>query len=87
MQYMVITFIGHLTKYRLFESYDEAVIYHYKQVDNIYFDNELSEIEITSTRTYGGRIVGTRLVEWIEDDDEVTLKELGSVKIKEWEDE
>ena len=87
MQYMVVTKIGTLTKYRLFESYDEAVIYHYKQVDNIYFDNELRDVEITTTRTYGGRIVGTRITEWIEDNDEITLKELGSVKIKEWEDE
>ena len=87
MQYMVVTTVGHAIKYRLFESYDEAVIYHHKQVDNIYFENEIREIEITTTRTYGGRIVGTRITEWIEDDDEVTLKELGSVKIKEWEEE
>lgn len=86
MQYMVVTTVGHSIKYRLFESYDEAVIYHYKQVDNIYFDNEIHEIEITTTRTFGGRIVGTRLVEWI-DGDTPTLKEIGSVKIKEWEEE
>lgn len=81
---MVTTFIGHLTKYRLFESYDEAVIYHYKQVDNIYFDNELRDIEIDTTRTYDGRIVSTRLVEWLGNDRPI-LKEIGSVRIIEWE--
>lgn len=86
MQYMVTTFIGHLTKYRLFESYDEAVIYHYKQVDNIYFGNELGDVEIDTTRTYDGRIVSTRLIEWL-DGDKPTLKQLGLVTIKEWEEE
>lgn len=85
MQYMVTTFIGHLTKYRLFESYDEAVIYHYKQVDNIYFDNELRDIEIDTTRTYDGRIVDTRLIEWL-DGDKPILQPVGYVKIIEWED-
>lgn len=86
MEYMVVTKVVNLTKYRLFESYDEAVIYHYKQVDNIYFANELRDVEIDTTRTYDGRIVSTRLIEWL-DGDKPTLKQLGLVTIKEWEDE
>lgn len=86
MQYMVTTKVASMTKWRLFESYDEAVIYHYKQVDNVYFDNELHEIEIDTTRTYDGRIVGTRLIEWVEGN-KLVLKEIGSVRIIEWEEE
>lgn len=86
MQYMVTTKVASMTKWRLFESYDEAVIYHYRQVDNIYFDNELHEIEIDTTRTYDGRIVGTRLIEWVEGN-KLVLKEIGSVRIIEWEEE
>ena len=83
---MVTTKVASMTKWRLFESYDEAVIYHYKQVDNVYFDNELHEIEIDTTRTYDGRIVGTRLIEWVEGN-KLVLKEIGSVRIIEWEEE
>ncbi|SCO93475.1 hypothetical protein [Enterococcus phage VPE25] len=85
MQYMVTTFIGHLTKYRLFESYDEAVIYHDRQVSIIYFENQLRNIEIDTTRTYNGRIVDTRLIEWL-DGDKPILKPVGLVTIKEWEE-
>lgn len=89
MQYMVRTFIGHLTKYRIFESYDEAVIYYDRQVSMIYFENQLRNVEIDTTKTYDGRIVDTRLIEWVEDDTSIlfpTLKEIGYVSIKEWED-
>lgn len=85
MQYMVTTKVASMTKWRLFESYDEAVIYHYKQVDNVYFDNEIREIEIEVIRTYGGRILETRFTEWV-DGDKPALKEVGSVTIGEWED-
>lgn len=85
MKYMVTTFIGQLTKYRLFESYDEAVIYHYREVDNIYFDNEVREVEIEVIRTYGGRILETRLTEWVDGETPI-LQPIGSVTIKEWEE-
>lgn len=85
MQYMVTTFIGHLTKYRLFESYDEAVIYHDREVSMIYFENQLRNVEIDTTKTYDGRIVSTSLVEWLGNDTPI-LKEIGSVRIIEWEE-
>lgn len=84
MQYMVTTVRGHATKYRLFESYDKAVIYHDRQVDDMYFTNQLRNIEIDTIRTYGGRIVSTNIIEWLEDD---TLKAIGYVKITEMEEE
>lgn len=86
MQYMVTTFIGHLTKYRLFESYDEAVIYHDRQVSMIYFENQLRNVEIDTTKTYDGRIVSTRLIEWLGNYRPI-LKDIGYVRIIEWEDE
>lgn len=86
MQYMVTTKVASMTKWRLFESYDEAVIYHDKEVDKIYFDNEIREVEIEVIRAYGGRILETRFTEWV-DGDKPALKEVGSVTIGEWEEE
>ena len=80
---MVTTKVASMTKWRLFESYDEAVIYHDKQVYFIYFDNEIREVEIEVIRTYGGRILETRFTELV-DGDKPALKEVGSVTIGEW---
>jgi hypothetical protein len=83
---MVTTFIGHLTKYRLFESYDEAVIYHDREVSMIFKANQLRNVEIDTTKTYGGRIVSTRLIEWLGNDTPI-LQPIGLVTINEWEEE
>lgn len=85
MGWMVQTTVGSNIRYRLFDTYQEAHRYHDKQVDTIYFDNATRQLEITSTQAYGGRVVGTRLVEWVENED-IELKEIGRVKIIEWED-
>lgn len=85
MQYMVTTNIGNLTKYRLFESYDEAVIYHDREVSMIFKVNQLRNVEIDTTKTYDGSIVSTRLIEWLGNDGQI-LQPIGLVKIKEREE-